>query len=326
LSKLNIECRAHHGKQKHMEIGEISMHRFVKCTWSLNLLVTVALLATLALAGPAAAKPPSSAAGATLQASKTIDICDPGDGVNWIYSGEVSVWNEGVTDTQGLKIFDCIQQKNVSGPNFTDQYCAVLTDLGVVVIPGLTPEETAITFPYSFTAAPLDRTIRNRAKVTITNHSGQTPGTPFGPEPKATYTGTVPPPSCALECGCALTLGYWKTHPEAWPTGFDPNAVFFSNTQSWLEVLQTEPQGNGYYILAHQYIAAALNQANDACTPDGLFGTTGTFTLADGFFSGGALPTSCPFASSCGLQKTWAAILDDYNNGLYPGGPEHCGE
>ena len=35
-------------------------------------------------------------------------------------------------------------------------------------------------------------------------------------------------------------------------------------------------------------------------------------------------PAVCTSGSSCGTQKTWAAILDDYNNGVYPGGPQHC--
>lgn len=62
-------------------------------------------LATILAAGTFAttvfAVSPNS--GATLQASKTIDICIQDDG-SWKYSGEVSVWNTGAADAQGLHI------------------------------------------------------------------------------------------------------------------------------------------------------------------------------------------------------------------------------
>jgi hypothetical protein len=129
-------------------------------------------------------------------------------------------------------------------------------------------------------------------------------------------------------------------HTNAWPTGFDPDATFFLSGQSWIEVLNTEPQGgNGYYILAHQYIAAALNQAKGACTPEGIFDTSGTFELATAWLESNtqgtpkigtgrdAIPaTGCYVSGSCGLQITWGGILDEYNNGTYPGGPAHCDE
>ena len=39
-----------------------------------------------------------------------------------------------------------------------------------------------------------------------------------------------------------------------------------------------------------------------------------------------AIPaTGCYVGGSCDTQKDWGAILDDYNNGLYEGGPLHCG-
>ncbi len=84
--------------------------------WKISL--GLAALLVLVSASVQAAKP-SGQSGATLQAFKTIDICDLGNG-KWRYLGVVSVWNEGSTDTQGLKIVDCVQN-NVSGPHFTDQ-------------------------------------------------------------------------------------------------------------------------------------------------------------------------------------------------------------
>ncbi|WP_376791037.1 hypothetical protein [Thermoflexus sp.] len=77
---------------------------------------------------------------------------------------------------------------------------------------------------------------------------------------------TAPP--CPVAGGCVLTQGFWKTHPDAWPEGHHPNDLFFSSGKTWMEVLWTAPRGDAYYILAHQYIAAALNAAADASMPD----------------------------------------------------------
>jgi len=261
----------------------------------------------------------SPKAGATLQASKTIDVCAL-DQSTWRFSGVVSVWNEGNRDTQGLTIYDCIQNK-VSGPTWTDNYCQFLTSGGTVVIPALTFEVDAIAFPYSVSAAPLPGTIRNDAKVTITNHSAHI-GTPFGPEPKASWIGAVPP--CAT-CGCVHSLGHWKNSTGTWPAGFDPGAPFFNSGVNWLQALDpSQTSGsNGYYNLSHQYIAAVLNQASGACVPSGIQ------TLLDDaalFFSNnGTAAATCPSPSSCGLQKTWAATLETFNLGTYPGAPSACG-
>ena len=261
----------------------------------------------------------SPRAGTTLQASKTIDICAL-DQNTWRYSGVVSVWNEGNLDTQGLTIYDCIQNK-VSGPVWAHPYCQYVTSGGAVVIPALTFEVDAIPFPYSFSAAPLPGTIRNDALVTITNHSAHI-GKPYGPEPKATWFGDVAP--CAT-CGCVQGLGYWKNNPGSWPAGFDPSAPFFDSGVTWLDALDPSVTNasNGYYNLSHQYIAAVLNQANGACVPEGV--QTLLDDAEDFFANNGTAAATCPSPSSCGLQKTWAATLETFNEGTYPGGPSKCG-
>jgi hypothetical protein len=58
---------------------------------------------------------------------------------------------------------------------------------------------------------------------------------------------------------CTFGAGYWKTHPLAWPAPFDPDAIFYTSGMRWIEVLRTPPEGDPYYILAHQFIAAGLN-------------------------------------------------------------------
>ena len=77
-------------------------------------------------------------------------------------------------------------------------------------------------------------------------------------------------PSTALSAGsvaypvadagdCTFGAGYWKAHPDAWPARFDPATIFYTSGKSWVDVLNTPPEGDAYYILAHQFIAAGLN-------------------------------------------------------------------
>jgi hypothetical protein len=308
-----------------------------------TLSLVVAALAILALAtSPVAAKPPTAQSGTTLAAYKTIDICSV-DVNTWRFSGEIAVWNEGAVDTSGLAIQDCIQNK-VDAGQFVDTYCDASFDPALHEILAGTTMETATTFKYTIEAAPLEGYIRNSAYLTILNHSGSL-GTPKGPNPKATYTGPMPPPECSQECGgCTYTQGYWKNHEDAWPMDFSPTAVFFSATKqvciencggnpnddvfetqpaTWADVLDTPVNvSQGYYQLAHQYIAAVLNQASGACVPDGI---QDTLEFGYDWLSAHA-PSACTGASSCGTQKDWAAVLDDYNNGVYQDGPPHCSD
>lgn len=279
----------------------------------------------------------------TLAAVKTIEICDTGtydEGGNllWRYSGDIAVWNEGVVDTQNLRIVDCIQNKTGAG-QFTDKYCVDIVGgtAPAAVIPKGTSMLTATTFKYSIVRPALAGDIRNIAKITITNHSGSI-GTPKGPEPKATWTKGAPQP-CATECvGCTYSQGYWGNKPDVvWPAPYDRNAPFFLSGLTWQQVLD-EPNagGNGYFILAKQYIAMVLNKANGSCVLPGVqeimdlatawltVNTQGTPKIGNG---PGSIPaTGCYVGGSCGTQKDWGGILDDYIQGTYPGSPGHCGE
>lgn len=292
--------------------------------------IAIALFGCLALALSAMLfTSPSSAQkggknGTTLAGFKTVDICENENGT-WHYSGLIAAWNQGAVDTEGLTIQDCIQNK-VGGGQFTDQVCGTLAGGQVSqlngppgVIPSGTTQPTAILFEYGFDAAPLAGDIRNIVRIKITNHSGNL-GTPFGPEPKATWDGEVVP--CDGGVGCTLTQGYWKNHLESWPgSGPLPSDTFFLSGKTYAEVLDTPVSASqGYYQLAHQYIAAILNQANGASTPDGV---QATLDLALAWLSANG-PSACTANGSCGLQKDWAAVLDEYNKGEYPGGPPHC--
>lgn len=111
--------------------------------------------------------------------------------------------------------------------------------------------------------------------------------------------------------GCTLTQGYWKNHTN-WPTGYSPNALFFSSGKSWLTILGTPPKGgNAYIILAHQYIAATLNIASGASMPADV---QAAYDAATKYFQTGV--GSDPIG--------WSNTLDNYNNGLAAGGPNHC--
>jgi hypothetical protein len=130
------------------------------------------------------------------------------------------------------------------------------------------------------------------------------------------------------ETGCSLTPGYWKTHSSYGPAPYDDtwallgeNTAFYLSGQSYYEVLWTSPQGNSYYILAHAYIAAVLNELNGA----DVSAVAAAMSSADAFFSA---TTPAQAAALKGAAKNaiiaLAQTLDDYNNGIT--GPGHCSD
>jgi hypothetical protein len=269
--------------------------------------------------------------GTTLAATKTIDICTTSENL-YQYSGVVAVWNQGAVDTVGFNLTDTIQNKAGSG-QFRDMYNVTNfspSPAGYVIPKGST-QQTAVSFTYTYLSPSLlAGDIRNVAHPTILNHSNYL-GTAYGPEPKATWLGGTPQPCSNLENGgCTYTQGYWGSKPNVvWPSGYSRNAPFFlatdskGNALSWQNVLDLPPQGNGYYILGEQYIAAVLNIANsNGVVPSGIKQIVDQATA----WFGTNYPAACNAGGSCGTQKTWASILDTYNNGNYPGGPKHCGD
>ena len=132
------------------------------------------------------------------------------------------------------------------------------------------------------------------------------------------------------ELGCTLTKGYWKNHSEFGPAPYDdtwaalPDGAstdFFLSGKSYHGVLRTPPKGgNGYYILAHQYIAAELNMLSGASIPE---------DTADDWDDATDMFNTCTPEEIAGLKggERWpwvmlAESLDQYNNGL--AGPGHC--
>lgn len=131
--------------------------------------------------------------------------------------------------------------------------------------------------------------------------------------------------------GCTHTIGYWKTHSKYGPAPYDDtweqvgeDAPFFLSGQSWYQVAWTNPAGNAYYILAHQYIAAHLNQLDGASIPPAVLTAYNTATTlfnthTPAYIGGlkGGNPLRQQFIALAG-------ILDAYNNGIT--GPGHCSE
>lgn len=183
--------------------------------------------------------------------------------------------------------------------------------------PGAALAGEALVLPYVLEAAPLTLgVLRNETRVRLSGQPGSARTLLAQSE---TVTGDTVAP-CTPK-GCVRTQGYWGNKPGvAWPKGYSREAPFFFSGLSWQQILDTPPRGSGYIILARQYIAAVLNRASGASAPSGV---QSTIDAATAWFSSGTRPASCG-PGACAQQKAWAATLDAYNNGTYPGAPQHC--
>lgn len=180
---------------------------------------------------------------------------------------------------------------------------------------GLTGGST--TFTYSREIGPFasgTHTIGNTASL-VTADQGTTASS------SAEVVVTVP------TTGCTLTQGYWKTHADGsrhydptWAAVGGSGTTFFLSGRSWLEVFRTPVQGNPYYQLAHQYMAAVLNQhAGAASTPS----VTAAMSGATAFF-GVKTPAQKLTTAERAMVLGWASLLASYNEGAV--GPGHCAE
>ena len=123
-------------------------------------------------------------------------------------------------------------------------------------------------------------------------------------------------------CDCVRTQGYWKNHSAhatnpsqqiPWPISEETPIC----SSTWFEVINTPPQGDPWFILAHQWIAAKLNQASGADT-----------SVLGGALdeAGDLLANNCNGMSDADAARAidLSSLLDDYNNGR--SGPPHCDE
>lgn len=248
-------------------------------------------------------------------AEATLDVCHDELSGAWRYSGVVSV--SGAADGSVVGIDYWIQNKTSA-----EGYADVLRAPKLADETVLLTESKARIARFSVDAAPLPLgTLRNASRIQISDPLAPA-STPLslaaGFETMAAVCG------CPKPTGCVRTQGYWSNKPGvSWPAPYSRTAMFFSSGLTWQQLFDTPPAGgNGYVILAHQYMAALLNRAAGASAPSGI---QTVISNATAFFASGTTLDSCG-ASSCATQKNWAAILDTYNNGAYPGAPGHCPE
>jgi hypothetical protein len=137
----------------------------------------------------------------------------------------------------------------------------------------------------------------------------------------------------ACAAGCTLTQGYWKTHSEFGPAPYDAtwaqlpagaSTMFFDTGKTWYKVFWTAPAGNAYYNLAHQYMAAKLNQLNGASVPPEVQTALDSAAALLAYYDGNPKPMSDIKGSVRSQFLSLASTLDKYNNGLI--GPGHCSE
>jgi hypothetical protein len=129
---------------------------------------------------------------------------------------------------------------------------------------------------------------------------------------------------CSGPCvtGCTRTLGYWKTHPQAWPVNsLTLGTVSYSKAQL-LKILNQPVRGNGLISLAHQLIAAKLNAATGASVPSDVAYTL--WSQADALIGARVVPPVGNGYLAPDATSWWTSVLDQYNNGMAPGGPPHC--
>ena len=138
----------------------------------------------------------------------------------------------------------------------------------------------------------------------------------------------------ACNQGCTLTQGYWKTHSRKGPAPYDDtwaqlgplqeNKPFFLSGQTYYQVFWTAPAGNAYYILAHQYMAAALNVLNGASTPPEVLSAWNEATALFGAWTPAQIAAQKANQQPRKRMLELGGLLDMYNNGLI--GPGHCSE
>ena len=122
-----------------------------------------------------------------------------------------------------------------------------------------------------------------------------------------------------VDSNCTYSQGYWKQHPEVWPVdGLIIGEVNYLKEDALL-VLDTPPQGDATFILAHQLIAAKLNILNGA--EPGFIEQT--ILDADGWLAANPLGTN-PENPEREVGIALAEVLEMYNTGEI--GPGMCSE
>jgi hypothetical protein len=122
---------------------------------------------------------------------------------------------------------------------------------------------------------------------------------------------------------CPLSLGYWKTHPDAWPvTTLTLGTVSYTQAEL-LAILKTNPgtgtKSDASLILAYQLIAAKLNLANGSAPCP----FAATIAEADALIDSRTIPITpkiTPTTAEGQQMVSLANTLEQFNTGaLTPG-------
>jgi len=193
-------------------------------------------------------------------------------------------------------------------------YCTLHCESSGDAVPA-TAVPTATTTPSSTPS----NTIVPTLTPTRTRTSGPTATRTPTAAPTATGTPTSTPTTTPtpLSDSCTLTLGYWKTHPDAWPVDqLTIGGVTYSQTSA-IQILKVSSTGDATYILARQLIAAKLNILHGA---DGS-AVTKTISDADAWLALEGLGSNPPHPDR-DPAISMASTLDQFNNGSL--GCPHC--
>jgi hypothetical protein len=161
------------------------------------------------------------------------------------------------------------------------------------------------------------QTVSNTATLTTSDTHATASAT-------ATVAVTVP---CVSSGGCTLSQGYWKNHAESskhydsrWAVVGGSGSQFFLSGKTWLQVFGTSVNGNAYYQLADQYMAAKLNVLNGASNA-----VASQMSQAESLFATYTPANASTASSTVKAQFTnLASTLGSYNEGAI--GPGKCSE
>jgi hypothetical protein len=130
---------------------------------------------------------------------------------------------------------------------------------------------------------------------------------------------------CVTPCesGCVQSQGFWKNHEESWPVGSLMLGATSYTQVDLLSILNTPVGGNGLISLSYQLIAAKLNAENGAPVPAGI---AAAIAAADTLIGALVVPPVGSDSLAPASTSALTGTLDQYNNGLYEGGPPHCVE
>lgn len=263
------------------------------------------LAASVVLTGILSAPVHAQVSAKAPKALATLDVCENAATGQWIYSGVVSVPGASAAGT-AAKV-DYMVQNKIYGSGYQTSYGGAASALAGTTTPvhGFSVEAPALTLG----------TMRGAAKVQLVDLANPSRVSTFEVVTAEAVCG------CTPIRGCVRTQGYWGSKPNiVWPAPYSRDALFFASGLTLQQIFDASVQGSGYLILAKQYLAAVLNYAAGASAPPSVINA---INQASTFLSSGTTAASCG-PGQCQEQIALAAILDAYNNGVYPGAPGHC--